>query len=102
MFSPPTHLHSNSSPASSAQSLLLRPENLTSFFLPCQLSLGFISPTWFTFFFFFGLFGGAPAAFGGSQAKGQTGAVAADHSHSNVGSQPRLRPTSQLTAMLDL
>ena len=42
-------------------------------------------------------------AFGGSQAKGQIGATAAGlhHSHSNVGSEARLRPTPQLTAMLD-
>ena len=34
---------------------------------------------------------------------GLTGAVAAGlhHSHSNVGSEPRLRPTPQLTATLD-
>ena len=42
-------------------------------------------------------------ACGGSQARGQIGATAAGlhHSHSNVGSEPRLRPTPQLAAMPD-
>ena len=42
----------------------------------------------------------APAAYGGSQARGQIGAVAAGllQSHSNARSEPRLRPTPQLTA----
>ena len=41
--------------------------------------------------------------YGGSQAKGLIGAVAAGlrQSHSNAGSDPCLRPTPQLTAMLD-
>ena len=52
----------------------------------------------FFFFFFFGLFAiswGAPAAYGGSQARGPIGAVAASlrQSHSNAGSEPRLQPT---------
>ena len=40
------------------------------------------------FFFFFGVFRAAPAAYGGSQARGQIGAVAVGlyHSHSNTGS----------------
>ena len=44
-----------------------------------------------------------PAAYGGSQARGLMGAVAASlhHSHSNARSEPRLQPTPQLTAMLD-
>ena len=56
------------------------------------------------FFFFFGnLFRIAPMAYGGSQARGLIGAAAAGlhHSHSNAGSEPRLPPTPQLTAMLD-
>ena len=58
------------------------------------------------FFFFFCLFafsGAAPSAYGGSQARGLIRAVAASlcRSHSNVGSQPPLRPTPQLTATLD-
>ena len=45
----------------------------------------------------------APAAYGGSQARGQIGAVATGlrQSHSNAGSEPHLRPTPQLTAMQD-
>ena len=45
----------------------------------------------------------APAAYGGSQARGRIGAVAASlhQSHSNAGSELRLRPTPQLTAMQD-
>ena len=42
-----------------------------------------------------------PAAYGGSRARGRIGAAAASlrQSHSNAGSEPRLRPTPQLTAM---
>ena len=59
-------------------------------------------------FFFFLLFRAAPMAYGGSQAKGRIRTTAAgllyshSHSHSHAGSQPRLRPTPQLTAILDL
>ena len=51
----------------------------------------------------FVFFRAEPAAYGGSQAGGQIGATAAGlhHSHSNAGSEPRLRPTPQLTAALD-
>ena len=50
-------------------------------------------------FFFFGLFRATPMAYGGSQARGPIRAVAAGlrQSHSNGGSEPRLRPTPQLT-----
>ena len=43
----------------------------------------------------------APAAYGGSQARGQIGAVATGlcHRHSNARSKPCLQPTPQLTAM---
>ena len=53
--------------------------------------------------FFFCLFRAAPAAYGGSQARGQIGAIAGGlrHSHSNSGSEPCLRPKPQLTATLD-
>ena len=56
--------------------------------------------------FFFGLFAiswAAPVAYGGSQARGRIGAVAASlcQSHSNAGSKPRLQPTPQLRATLD-
>ena len=45
----------------------------------------------------------APVAYGGSQARGLIGAIAAGlrHSHSNSGSEPPLQPTPQLTAMPD-
>ena len=45
----------------------------------------------------------APAAYGGSQARGPIRAVATGlrQSHSNVGSEPRLQPTPQLTATPD-
>ena len=53
------------------------------------------------FFFFF--LRAALAAYGGSQAGGPIGAVAAGlhHSHSDARSKPRLQPTPQLTAMPD-
>ena len=43
------------------------------------------------------------AAYGSSQARGRIRAVATSlhHSHSSIGSEPCLRPTPQLTAMLD-
>ena len=49
------------------------------------------------------LFRTTPAAYGGSQARGQIGATAAGlhHSHNNVGSLPQLQPTPQLAATLD-
>ena len=55
-------------------------------------------------FFFFGHFRAAPsAAYGGSQARGLIGAVAArlHHSHSNTGSEPCLQPIPQFTATPD-
>ena len=56
--------------------------------------------------FVFGLFAisrAASAAYGGSQARGLIGAVAAGlhQSHSNVGSELRLRPTPQVAATPD-
>ena len=41
--------------------------------------------------------------YGGSQARGQIGAVAASlqHTHSSTGSEPHLGPTPQLMATLD-
>ena len=49
------------------------------------------------------LFRATPMAHGDSQARGRIGATAADlsHSHSNLGSEPPLRPTSQPTATPD-
>ena len=62
----------------------------------------------YLFIYFFCLFvfsRSAPMAYRGSQARGLIGTVAAGlrhcHSHSNVGSKPRLRPTPQLMATLD-
>ena len=57
-------------------------------------------PFFFFFLLFFFLFRAAPLAYGGFQARGQTGAVAAGlpHSHSNAGPQPRLRAAPQLMA----
>ena len=44
-----------------------------------------------------------PAAYGGSQARGQIGALASGlcQSHSNVGSESHLQPTPRLTATWD-
>ena len=54
-------------------------------------------------FFFFLLFGATLVAYGGSQARGLIGTVAAclRHSHSNIRSKPCLWPTPQLMATLD-
>lgn len=58
---------------------------------------------YFIYFYFFDFFRAAPAAYGGSQAKGPIGAVAAGlrHSHSNARCELPLGPTPQLMAMLD-
>ena len=55
------------------------------------------------FFVLFCLFRAAFVAYGGSQARGQMGTVAAGlcQGHSNVGSEPHLQPTPQLMATLD-
>ena len=52
-------------------------------------------------FIFFCRFRAEPTACGGSQARGQIGAVAAGLLHSNIRSEPRMRPTPQLTATSD-
>ena len=54
-------------------------------------------------FIYLCLFRVSPTAYGGSQGRGQIGAAAASlrQGYSNKGSQPRLWPTPQLTAMLD-
>ena len=57
-------------------------------------------------FFFFGLFAiswAAPAAYGGSQARGPIGAVATAYGTATAtqGSEPHLQPTPQLTATPD-
>ena len=55
------------------------------------------------FFFFFSFLGLYPRHMAGSQARGLIEAVAAglQKSHSNLGSEPRLRPTPYLMARLD-
>ena len=49
----------------------------------------------FIYFVFFAISRAALVAYGGSQARGLIGAVAAGlhHSHSNTGSKPRMQPT---------
>ena len=70
------------------------------------LTLGVCMCVCVCIFGFFGLFAfsrAALVAYGGSQARGRIGAVTAGlrQSHSNVGSEPHLQPTPQLTAMPD-
>ena len=57
----------------------------------------------YIYIFFFCLFGAAPEAHGGFQAKGRIQAVATGlhHSHSSAGSKPHLQPSPQLMATLD-
>jgi len=57
----------------------------------------------FLFFCLFAISWAAPAAYGGSQARGPIGAVATSllQNHSNTGSEPRPQPTPQLMATLD-
>ena len=59
--------------------------------------------SFFFFFVFFAISWAAPTACGVFQARGRIGAAAAGlhQSHGNVGSEPCLRPTPQLTAMPD-
>ena len=77
--------------------------NQAGFFDAVQARTAFLS--FFSFFFFclFAISWIAPTAYGGSQARGPIGAVAASlhQSHSNSGSEPSLQPTPQLTAMPD-
>ena len=56
-----------------------------------------------TFFWLFAISWATPTAYGGSQARGLIGAIATGlhQSHSNVGSEPSLRPTPQFTATPD-
>ena len=57
----------------------------------------------FFFFFFFCLFRATPVAYGGFQARGLIGAVAASlhQSHSNTRSEPRLQTIPQVMATPD-
>ena len=54
-------------------------------------------------FFFGSFYGWTSCIYGGSQARGQIGALATGlhHSHSNAWSEPSLRPIPQLMAMPD-
>ena len=54
-------------------------------------------------FFLFVYFRAAPKTYVGSQARGRIGAEATGlrHGHSNMGSEPHLRPASQPTVMPD-
>ena len=60
----------------------------------------FISFIYFLAFFFLAVFRAAPAAYGGSRARGLVGAVAAGlhHSHSNARSEPSLQTAPELKA----
>ena len=57
----------------------------------------------FYLFFIFCPFRAAPVAYGGSQARGRIGDVAAGlhHSHSHAESEPCLQPTPQFSATPD-
>ena len=78
-----------------------RLENMDSLNQAGLLNVGIFH--YFNFFCLFAFSRADPAAYGGSQARGLMGAVAAGlrQSHSNVGSKLRLRPIPQFTAMLD-
>ena len=62
-----------------------------------------LPPSLSSFFFFsFLLFRAAPVAYGGFQVRSliRTTASGLRHNHSNAGSEPRVQPTPQLTAIL--
>ena len=63
----------------------------------------YMVPVAFFVLFCFCLFRAPRMAYGGSQAKGLIGAVAAGlcYSHSNARFEPHLKPTPQLMATLD-
>ena len=78
-------------------------QNLLPYRLLQDIKGSFLGYTVGPCFVGFLLFGAAPAAYGGSQAKGRIRAVATGqhHSHSHAGSELHLRPTPQLTATSD-
>ena len=55
----------------------------------------------YIYYYYYCLFRAAPAAYGGSQARSQIGAVVAGlhHSYSNAGSKLHQQPTPQFMAM---
>ena len=65
-------------------------------------TFSFLLLLFFSVFCLFAISWATPVAYGGSQARGPIGAIAAGlrQSHSNVGSEPRLQPTPtpQITA----
>ena len=63
----------------------------------CIVWCRFFSSSLLTFFFL--LFRATHKAYMSSQARTQTGAAAAGHSHSRIGSRPHLPPIPQLMAM---
>ena len=68
-----------------------------------RLQLSLLNSSFSVDFFFFCSFRATPTSYGGYQAKGQMGAVAAGlyHCHSNARSEPHLQPTPQLMATLN-
>ena len=70
----------------------------TKLFFLCELTDQWLRKLVFFWFFVFLLVRASHVAYGSFQARGQIGAVAAGHSHSNLGSEPCLWPTPQLTA----
>ena len=69
-----------------------------------QIAMNFgVQVSVFLFFVFVFLFRADLVAYGGSQARGPIGAVAAGlhQGHSKAGSEPHLQPTPQLMAMPD-
>ena len=79
------------------------PENILLETIIARVNIFFKGSHTIFFFCLFAISWAAPAAYGGSQARGRIGAVATGlcQSHSNTGSEPRLQPTPQLTAMPD-
>ena len=68
-----------------------------------KYSLGGVIYIYIYIFYLFAISWAASEAYGGSQARGLIGAVAAGlhQSHSNLGSEPRLQSTPQLMATPD-
>ena len=70
-----------------------------SFFSPPEERTSLTPQVLFGFLFL--PFRAAPAVYGDSQARGRIRPAAAGHSHSHLGSEPRLRLTPQLMAAPD-
>ena len=69
---------------------------MTKFFLELQMFLNF-----YFILFYFAFLRATPVVYGGSQSRGEIGGTAAGLHHSHTRSEPRLRPTPQLTATWD-